>query len=83
MCEILKQVQHDNNEGKIVEVDCVSPEASGDKNEGKIVEVECVRSFQDDKLFAKKIFIFSKIRDNPSPQSKHKKNLPNLRSYLI
>ena len=38
----------------ITEVVGVSPEASGDKNEGKIVEVECVRSFQDDKLFAKK-----------------------------
>ena len=47
----------------IIEVVGVSPEASGDKNEGKIVEVECVRSFQDDKLFAKKnLYIFKNPR---------------------
>ena len=36
----MRSFQDDKFEGKIVEVVCGSPEASGDKNEGKIVEVD-------------------------------------------
>jgi hypothetical protein len=44
-------LQHDKNESKIEEVECVRSFLD-DKFESKIVEVECVRSFQDDKLYA-------------------------------